>query len=150
MLSLPPFARRIASGGGLVMRGNGRIRGFLGGLALAALATMGGQQDISTQADASKMSAALQKNVTGYNTVPAQTSATPCISASGDNICGRTDTVACPSILPMGSVEIRGAKYVCNDRLAKKYRGRFDINCDKDAECPYRVTGWTTVKLVPE
>ena len=141
------------------MRGNGRIRGFLGGVALAALATMGGQQDISTQAGASKVSAALHKKfdiyietyVTGYNTVPAQTSATPCISASGDNICGRTDTVACPSILPIGSVvEIRGAKYLCDDRLAKKYRGRFDVNCDKDAECPYRVTGWTTVKLVPE
>jgi hypothetical protein len=141
------------------MRGNGRIRGFLGGIALAALATMGGQQAISTQADAPKASAAPHKGfdiyietyVTGYNTVPAQTSDTPCISASGDNICGRTDTVACPTILRMGSiVEIRGERYVCNDRLAKKYQGRFDINCDKNAKCPFRVTGWTTVKLVSE
>ena len=141
------------------MRGNGRIRGFLGGIALAALASTGAQQGISTSTDTPKASLAPQKKydiyietyVTGYNTVPAQTSETPCISASGGNICGRTDTVACPPMLPMGSVvEIRGAKYVCNDRLAKKYWGRFDINCDKDAKCPYRVTGWTTVKLMSE
>jgi hypothetical protein len=126
-------------------------------MALAALATTGAQQSISTSTDAPSASSVPQRKydiyietyVTGYNTVPVQTSETPCISASGDNICGRTDTVACPPMLPMGSVvEIRGAHYVCKDRLAKKYRGRFDVNCDKDAKCSYRVTGWTTVKLV--
>lgn len=86
--------------------------------------------------------------VTGYNTVPAQTDDTPCIAASGANICGRRDTVACPPLLKLGSiVEIRGKKYVCEDRMARKYRGRFDINCDKDMRCPYKVAGRALVKV---
>jgi hypothetical protein len=46
-------------------------------------------------------------------------------------------------------VEIKGKKYVCEDRTARKYQARFDINCDKDKRCPFEVTGWTMVKLVP-
>jgi len=34
-------------------------------------------------------------HVTGYNTVPAQADKTPCIAASGANICGRTDVIVC-------------------------------------------------------
>ena len=90
----------------------------------------------------------LRAYVTGYNTVPEQTSPTPCISASGDNICGRTDVVACPRRISLGSyLQIRGATYICEDRLAKKYDARFDISCDKDFACPYQVTGWAEVKV---
>jgi hypothetical protein len=86
--------------------------------------------------------------VTGYNTVPEQTSPTPCIAASGGNICGRTDVVACPRSISLGSfLQIRGATYICKDRLAKKYDSRFDISCDKDFACPYQVTGWADVKV---
>jgi hypothetical protein len=86
--------------------------------------------------------------VTGYNTVPAQTSPTPCIAASGDNICGRTDVVACPRRISLGSfLQINGATYICEDRLAKKYDSRFDISCDKDFACPYQVTGWADIKV---
>lgn len=86
--------------------------------------------------------------VTGYNTVPGQTDATPCIAASGADICGRHDAVACPRRIKFGTtVEIRGTTYVCEDRLAKKYDTRFDISCDKDTTCPYEVAGWTTVKV---
>jgi hypothetical protein len=86
--------------------------------------------------------------VTGYNTVAGQTDSTPCIAASGADICGRHDAAACPRHIGLGTtVEIRGATYVCEDRLAKKYDSRFDISCDKDMACPYQVAGWTTIKV---
>ena len=86
--------------------------------------------------------------VTGYNTVAGQTDSTPCIAASGADICGRRDAVACPRQISLGTtVEIRGTTYVCEDRLAKKYDNRFDISCDKDTTCPPGVTGWATIKV---
>jgi hypothetical protein len=89
--------------------------------------------------------------VTGYNTVPGQTDDTPCIAASGANICGRTDAVACPRHIGLGTLlDIRGMTYVCEDRLAKKYDSRFDISCDKDTNCPGQVTGWVDIKVFSE
>ena len=89
--------------------------------------------------------------VTGYNTVPGQTDSNPCTAASGANICGRHDAVACPRHIELGTiVEIRGTTYICEDRLAKKYNTRFDISCDKDRSCPSQVTGWTTIKVFKE
>lgn len=89
--------------------------------------------------------------VTGYNTVPEQTSPTPCIAASGGNICGRTDVVACPRHISLGTfLQINGATYICEDRLAKKYDSRFDISCDKDFACPPQVTGWADIKVFDE
>jgi hypothetical protein len=86
--------------------------------------------------------------VTGYNTVPGQTDDTPCIAASGANICGRTDAVACPRHISLGTfLAIRGAIYVCEDRLAKKFDSRFDISCDKNTNCPGQVTGWADIKV---
>ena len=90
----------------------------------------------------------LQAHITGFNTVPAQTDSTPCTAASGANICGRHDAVACPQSIKLGTVvEIRGETYICEDRTARKYDGRFDISCDKDKNCPYEVAGWTTVRV---
>jgi 3D (Asp-Asp-Asp) domain-containing protein len=89
--------------------------------------------------------------VTGYNTVRRQTDNTPCIAASGANICGRRDTAACPRLFDLGTVvEIKGRKYVCEDRMAARFKGSFDINCDKDTSCPYKVFGWTTVRVYLE
>lgn len=86
--------------------------------------------------------------ITGYNTVKEQTDQTPCISASGDNICGRNDVVACPRNIKLGTkVEIGGKTYVCLDRLAAKFDNRFDISCDKDMACPYKVTGTKEVRI---
>jgi hypothetical protein len=86
--------------------------------------------------------------VTGYNTTPGQTDDTPCTAASGANICGRTDAVACPRRISLGTfLQIRGETYVCEDRLAKKYDSRFDISCDKDTDCPGQVTGWVDIKV---
>lgn len=80
--------------------------------------------------------------VTGYNTVPEQTDSTPCIAASGHDICGRDDVVACPRAIALGTeIVIDGKSYVCLDRLAPKYDHRIDISCDKDMQCPAAVTG---------
>lgn len=89
--------------------------------------------------------------VTGYNTVEEQTDETPCIAATGDDICGRTDVVACPTAYPLGTrVVIDGSEFVCLDRTAAKYDGRWDISCDKDMECPRRVHGYKTVGIIRE
>ena len=73
--------------------------------------------------------------VTAYNTVPEQTWGDPCISASGDNICGRKNVVACPRSIPLGTwVMIDEDYYLCLDRLALKYDYRFDISFDKDIQ----------------
>ena len=86
--------------------------------------------------------------VTGYNTVPSQTGSHPCVSASGANICGRQDVVACPRQFPFGTVvDIRGRPYICEDRTAAKFGSRFDISCDKDESCPYEVSGWALVNI---
>lgn len=71
--------------------------------------------------------------ITAYNTVPAQTSGNPCISASGKNICGRNDVVACSRKYKFGTkFEILNKIYICEDRLAMKYDNRLDISFDKD------------------
>ena len=137
------------------MQGNGRIRGFFAGIALAGLASVQRRDSTSRGQNGSATGLSPQPDiyvetyVTGYNTVPRQTDYTPCIAASGANICGRRDTVACPPFLPLGAVvEIKGKKYVCEDRIGWKYQARFDVNCDKDKRCPFEMTGWTMVKLV--
>src|SRR5260370_28558970 len=89
----------------------------------------------------------VQAYVTGYNPVPGQTDDTPCVAASGADICGRHDAIACPRRIGFGTVvEIRGTTYVCEDRLAKKFDRRFDISCDKDTTCPSEGTGWATIR----
>jgi hypothetical protein len=110
-----------------------------------------------TQADATTFSLRppvfrdVRAYVTGYNTVPGQTDDTPCIAASGANICGRTDAVACPRHISLGTyLAIRGVIYVCEDRLAKKFDRRFDISCDKDTNCPGQVTGWVDIRVFTE
>jgi len=73
--------------------------------------------------------------ITAYNTVPEQTWGDPCISASGDNICGMSNVVACPRSIPLGTwVIIDSEYYQCLDRLALKYDARFDISFDKDVQ----------------
>lgn len=85
--------------------------------------------------------------ITGYNTISAQTDSTPCW-AGGYYICGRNDVVACPRWIEKETwVRIDGKFYQCLDRLALKYDNRFDISCDKDMECPYKVTGIKTVEI---
>ena len=73
--------------------------------------------------------------VTAYNTLESQTDGSPCMSASGDNICGRKDVVACPKKYHFHTkFEIDGKIYECLDRTASKYGNRIDISFDKDLE----------------
>ena len=77
------------------MRGNGRIRGFFVGIALAGLANIHPatvppeDKALAQPAPPPKPDIYVETYVTGYNTVPGQTDYTPCIAASGANICGR-------------------------------------------------------------
>ncbi len=83
--------------------------------------------------------------VTGYNSYIAQTDSSPCIAAGG-YICGRSDVITCSRDYPLGTtIEVDGKDYICLDRTAPKYDHRFDIFCDKDDDCPARVTGWKEV-----
>ena len=138
------------------MRGDiRRVLGMATGCLLAAFANSGS----STQRahpdpvvhEVRKPDVYIETYVTGYNTVAAQTDGTPCIGAAGTYICGRNDVVACPPFLKLGTaVEIGGKRYVCEDRTSRKYRSRFDINCDQDQSCPFKVASWTTVKVLFE
>jgi hypothetical protein len=101
------------------------------------------------EAPARKPDVYIDAYVTGYNTVVGQTDETPCIGALGTNICGRRNVVACPPMLKLGTVvEINGKTYICEDRTAPKFRDRFDINCDQDKRCPYKVAGWTSIRVL--
>lgn len=71
--------------------------------------------------------------ITAYSTVPAQTDDTPCIAASGKNVCGRHDVVACPGRYKYGTkFRIKNKVYICEDRTSTKYGDRIDISYDKD------------------
>jgi 3D (Asp-Asp-Asp) domain-containing protein len=73
--------------------------------------------------------------ISAYNTVPEQTDSSPCIAASGDNICGRNDVVACSRQYKLGTkFVINGKTYTCLDRLASKYDHRIDVSFDKDLQ----------------
>jgi hypothetical protein len=91
---------------------------------------------------------AILAHVTGYNLVPEQTDETPCIGASGKNLCGAINTLACPRKYPLGTiVEIDSKFYTCEDRLSKKYDHRWDVNCDQDTQCPAKVTGHKVIRI---
>lgn len=73
--------------------------------------------------------------VTAYSLREAETDSTPTISASGEDIAGRKDAVACPRNIPFHTiVEILGNDYVCLDRMAYRFNDRFDISFDKDVQ----------------
>lgn len=89
-------------------------------------------------------------HVTGYNLFSSQTDDTPCIGASGKDLCKIPyKTAACPRKMPLGTkVRIDGEVYTCEDRLAMKYDNRIDINCKFDTQCPYNVTGYYEVEIL--
>lgn len=89
-------------------------------------------------------------HITGYNLFPEQTDSTPCIGASGKDLCAITyPNAACPRDLPLGTkIRIQGVVYTCEDRLAMKYDNRIDINCRFDTKCPYEVTGHYIVEIL--
>lgn len=77
----------------------------------------------------------IQGEVTKYSSEVGQTDESPFITANGDHV-GK-GTIACPGNLPFGTkVEILGEKYICNDRMAKRYRdgNYFDVWTEKTSD----------------
>jgi len=69
------------------------------------------------------------KIITAYNPVKSQTDHTPCISASGLNVCKMEKLVcACSREYEFGTkFLINGQVWECYDRLARKYDNRIDL-----------------------
>jgi len=67
--------------------------------------------------------------VTAYNAVEYQTDDTPCISASGMNICETDELIcACPREFDFGTeFKINKKVYNCQDRLHIQYNDRIDL-----------------------
>lgn len=67
--------------------------------------------------------------ITAYNPTEAQTDSSPCISASGLNVCEADKLIcACPREFPFGTKFLIDDKvYHCEDRLSEKYDHRIDI-----------------------
>ena len=67
--------------------------------------------------------------VTAYNSLSYQTDNTPCISASGMNVCETEDLIcACPREFEFGTeFFINGRWWNCQDRLHSKYDDRIDL-----------------------
>ena len=64
----------------------------------------------------------ISATVYGYSSDPAQTDDTPCITASGYNICGEHKNIVANNCLPFGTkVIIDGMVYDVEDRMAKRY-----------------------------
>lgn len=77
----------------------------------------------------------LLAEVTAYTSSPEETDDTPTITASGTTT--RPGTAACPAFLEFGSrVKIGGEMYICEDRMAERYRHGhfFDIWMPEKAE----------------
>lgn len=73
---------------------------------------------------------AVEAEVSAYTSDPAETDNSPCISASGKNICELDYPVAaCPRKYPFGTqIELPNKKtYTCEDRLHQRYDHRFDL-----------------------
>lgn len=88
--------------------------------------------------------------VTSYNAVADQTDDSPCISASGLNIC-ETDKLicACPRKYPFGTkFLIEGQIYFCEDRLHRKYDDRIDLLMKTKEEAKQWGKQWLEVKIV--
>lgn len=73
--------------------------------------------------------------VTAYNTLEEQTDSTPCISASGKNVCGLSECTIAMNGVPFGTVITIDTVGTCTvvDRKNARYSHEWiDINFDKD------------------
>ena len=64
--------------------------------------------------------------ITGYSSDPAETDESPYETASGTIV--NPKTIACPRDIPFGTiVMIDSQEYICEDRMALKHDGKFDL-----------------------
>lgn len=65
-----------------------------------------------------------------------------CITAMG-TVATRNRTVACPRAYKLGTkIIIDGNSYICEDRTAKKYDGRFDVYEGDERKAYNRAISW--------
>lgn len=70
--------------------------------------------------------AIIKARVTAYTSSVEETDDTPFVAASGTST--RPGIIACPRKYPFGTIfEIQGRRYDCQDRMALKNDGMFDI-----------------------
>ena len=68
------------------------------------------------------------REITAYTPSPEETDDSPCITASGLDICQTRLSVVATNELPFGrKVEIAGQEYLVADRMSKKYPNRYDL-----------------------
>jgi 3D (Asp-Asp-Asp) domain-containing protein len=73
--------------------------------------------------------------ITAYNPVEAQTDDTPCIAASGLNICETRKNIVASNEFPFGTrLLIEGEIYYVEDRTNSRYQYRVDILMDSYEE----------------
>ena len=71
--------------------------------------------------------------VTAYSSEVSQTDSTPFITANGERV--HWGGIACPRDIPFGSVIVGlGEDFICNDRMALKNDGKFDVWFDTKEE----------------
>ena len=64
--------------------------------------------------------------ITGYSSDPAETDDTPYETASGTTV--NPKTIACPRDISFGTIVIvDGQEYICEDRMALKHDGKYDL-----------------------
>ncbi|MCD4704633.1 3D domain-containing protein [bacterium] len=90
--------------------------------------------------------------VTAYNLVEWQTDNTPCIGASGDDLCELIDqgiSTCAANFVPLGtSLEIEGiGRCLVLDRLNKRYPSRIDITMGPDKIAEARQFGLQRLKV---
>lgn len=62
-------------------------------------------------------------SVSAYTSSIQETDDTPCLSASGVDVCKQGSWAACPSFLSFNTViSVDGVDYKCVDRMARRYR----------------------------
>lgn len=93
-----------------------------------------------------------KKIVTAYNSVVSQTDNSPCISASGLDICKTEKLIcACPREYPFGTrFLIDGQIYFCEDRLHEKYDDRIDLLMKTDKEAKQWGKRLLEVKIIDD
>lgn len=73
-----------------------------------------------------KPSRTIKAIVTAYNPEVGQCDETPFVTANGSPV--SEQVAACPRALKFGTlIEINGEKYICQDRMALKNEGKFDL-----------------------
>lgn len=80
-------------------------------------------------------SPSIVRTITAYTTSPDETDSTPCISASGLNVCTTKKNIVASNEFPFGTqIKILDKIYEVQDRTNPRYKNRIDILMDSKQE----------------